>query len=195
MPEKKSRKRGDELTDEIYKVALEIVRKDGYMALNFNEVAKRAETSRSVLYRRWDTPFELMFEAARHGVPERKASDFDTGSLRGDLLAILNTYWASTNARMGFLAVATALEVSRGNQAVAKRIQNIRDINKTRLNEIFDRAIERDEMKRYPAEVVYNVVLNHIRLVVMWDLTVTKEDIVSLVDDVWMPSILTAQAD
>lgn len=91
-----SRKVGDVLLDSIYTAALEILNEEGYEACTFSNIAKRAETTRPVLYKRWNTPFELLFDAIEtknklisSGLLE---TEINTGSLRGDLIATLDQY-------------------------------------------------------------------------------------------------------
>ena len=52
-------------------------------------VADRAGTSRAVLYRRWPKRPELVIAALRRHRPMLSGEVPDTGSLRGDVLAVL----------------------------------------------------------------------------------------------------------
>ena len=62
---------------------------EGYEHFTVDTVATRARTSKPVLYRRWKTREDLLRDTVRH----RGAADLpaipDTGTLRGDLLALL----------------------------------------------------------------------------------------------------------
>ena len=59
---KKNRRRGDELQQDIFDSTYEIFKNEGYQAITFTRVASAANTSRSVIYRYWDTPFDLVFD-------------------------------------------------------------------------------------------------------------------------------------
>jgi len=92
-----SRRRGDRLLESIYDAATQIINTEGYGALTFLRVARLARTGRTVLYRRWATPFDLVREimiyrstAALDGELIDKIED--TGSLRGDLLHLMDLY-------------------------------------------------------------------------------------------------------
>ena len=57
-----TRRRGDTLTEDIYKATIELIKKVGYTNLTFQQIAQAAKTSRTVLYRRWKTTFELIYD-------------------------------------------------------------------------------------------------------------------------------------
>ena len=64
MEEKKvQRRRGDRLDAEIFRVTYRLLETEGYQAVTFARIAREAQTSRSVLYRHWDTPFDLVLDA------------------------------------------------------------------------------------------------------------------------------------
>lgn len=79
-----------ELSEQLVSVAVDILADEGWGRLNSDRVAARARAGKAGIYRRWPT----MAALARHAVtgfalvrlPE------DTGSLRGDLVALL-TPW------------------------------------------------------------------------------------------------------
>lgn len=52
-------------------------------------VAARAKTSKAVLYRRWPNRAKLVVAAEAHELPPLRFELPDTGSLRGDILALL----------------------------------------------------------------------------------------------------------
>lgn len=83
------RRRADELRDAIRAAVLDEVHDRGYTGLTFEGVARRAGTSKPVLYRRYDSRAEMAIEAfvaARISTPP---ADF-TGPLRADLVALLS---------------------------------------------------------------------------------------------------------
>lgn len=92
-----TRKRGDVLTDSIYDATIELIKEVGYADLTFRQIAQRAKTSRTVLYRRWATTFDLIREIQVYRSQVALDGDLldklqDTGSLRGDLLCLLQLY-------------------------------------------------------------------------------------------------------
>jgi len=91
------RKRGDTLSECIYNATLEIIKEVGYTNLTFQQVAMAAKTSRTVIYRRWQTKFDLIREIMEYKTAQALGGELidrieDTGSLRSDLLQLLTLY-------------------------------------------------------------------------------------------------------
>ena len=96
-PDKNARRRGDVLIDNIYDAAVKIIREVGYPNLTFRQIAQNAKTSRTVLYRRWATTFDLIREIMVYKSALALDGELidkieDTGSLRSDLLQLLVLY-------------------------------------------------------------------------------------------------------
>jgi AcrR family transcriptional regulator len=85
----KTRRRGEALESALLDAAWDELQAVGYAALTFEAVADRAGTSRAVLYRRWRNRPELVIAAMRRHRPVLSGEIPDTGSLRGDVLALL----------------------------------------------------------------------------------------------------------
>jgi len=83
------RRRGEELEHALLTAAWMELLEVGYPKLTMDNVAIRAGTSKPVIYRRWPTKAKLVMAALAHNVPLQE-SDIDTGSLRGDLLELLD---------------------------------------------------------------------------------------------------------
>lgn len=73
---------------ELYGAVLDLLREVGYDALTMDAVAARTRSSKATLYRQWGGKAELVVRAIRHGKPG-KLDEIDTGSLRGDLHAMV----------------------------------------------------------------------------------------------------------
>ena len=73
---------------ELYEAVLDLLREVGYDALTMDAVAARTRSSKATLYRQWGGKAELVVRAIRHGKPG-KLAEIDTGSLRGDLHAMV----------------------------------------------------------------------------------------------------------
>lgn len=82
-----TRRRGSVLEAAIFAAVWAELADHGYMGLTIGGVAQRAGTSKPVLYRRWPNRARLVYAAleSRH----RGITSPDTGSLRGDLLALM----------------------------------------------------------------------------------------------------------
>jgi AcrR family transcriptional regulator len=86
----RTRRRGNALEDVILKAAWDEARVGGYANVTMEAVAARAKTSKAVIYRRWPSRAALIHAAVRHRVRSISQETPDTGSLRGDVLALLN---------------------------------------------------------------------------------------------------------
>src|SRR6202161_3717709 len=92
-----TRRRGATLEHALLDAAWEELQQSGYSKLTMERVAERAGTSRAVIYRRWRSRVELVIAAMRYREPVRSGSSFDTGSLRGDVLALLRRVCAQVS--------------------------------------------------------------------------------------------------
>lgn len=86
----------------------------GYDRLTFEEVARRAQASKATLYRRWSTKREMVVAAIKAGpAAHHAATVIDTGSLRGDLLALgerLDTTLRASDGSMSVMLLQAGLE-------------------------------------------------------------------------------------
>src|SRR6201996_6073996 len=101
----RQRRRGEELEAALLEAAWDELVAVGFARLTMESVAARARTGVAVLYRRWPRKDDLVMAAiANHGTvnPVEKP---DTGSLRGDMLALLGSI---NDNRSSFTAVVTA---------------------------------------------------------------------------------------
>ncbi len=73
---------------ELYEAVLALLREVGYDALTMDAVAARTHSSKATLYRQWKGKPELVASALRHDKPVSLA-DIDTGTVRGDLKAMI----------------------------------------------------------------------------------------------------------
>lgn len=92
----------------------EVLAERGYDGVTFEEVARRAGASKATLYRRWTSRREMVVAAVKAGPARREAGDaIDTGTLRGDLLALcrrLITTMRSTDGQTALLLLQAGLE-------------------------------------------------------------------------------------
>ncbi|MEW1796059.1 TetR/AcrR family transcriptional regulator [Streptomyces niveus] len=92
-----TRRRGAALEDAILGAAADELRATGYAGMTMDRVARRAGTNKNAIYRRWPTRAALGVAAYRRSA-DAELTVPDTGTLRGDALALLraaNTLWSS----------------------------------------------------------------------------------------------------
>lgn len=83
------RRRGRALEEALLDAAWAELTERGYDDFTIDAVAARAGTSRAVLYRRWPGKQELVLAALQYEVGKDVVVTPDTGSLRGDVIGIL----------------------------------------------------------------------------------------------------------
>lgn len=86
-----TRRRGAALEGAILDAGWDQLAAEGYARFTFEAVADRAKTGKAVLYRRWPDKEALLLAVIAHRYlgPPREVPD--TGSLRGDVLALLRS--------------------------------------------------------------------------------------------------------
>lgn len=184
-----TRRRGEALTRAIYRAAFEELARHGYDALAFDKLAPRAGTGKSVLYRRWSSPAELLLDAMKDPVEGfADAPVPDTGTLRGDLLALLRGLARVLDEPRGRAIIPLLTDRGRPpelHDAVRSLvIVRHQDIVIGRLRA----AAERGEAD--PAAVTPLVASVGPRMILgetMHKGHVSEEDVVAVVDDVLLP--------
>ncbi|OLT05061.1 TetR family transcriptional regulator [Pseudonocardia sp. CNS-004] len=116
----------------------------GYGRLSMERVAERAGASKASVYRRWPSKVELVMDAVYHVFPNA-ASPPDTGSLRGDLLAMMRAV-AEQLAGPAGLALGGVLSDALGDPELARRVRTYaRGASQIGMREIARRAVARGE--------------------------------------------------
>nr|WP_269205148.1 TetR/AcrR family transcriptional regulator [Motilibacter aurantiacus] len=124
------------------RAALDLLVDVGYEALTMDALAKRARASKATIYRRWAGKAELIVDALAH--EHRPEEVPDTGTLRGDLLALLGAFAAGDRAPEIFAAVAHAVRTDpRMCEAVQQRLAEPHRRTSAR---VVERAVERGEL-------------------------------------------------
>jgi AcrR family transcriptional regulator len=142
------RKRDHTRDPEILDAALEILAETGYDGMTIDMVAARAKAGKATLYRRWASKGELVIDAVACMKKDDLSPDAlpDTGTLRGDLVAMIRPRSIEEGERkiqimaglMSMLSRAPELVDAANDALLRPRI----DVNRTFLR----RAIERGEI-------------------------------------------------
>ena len=142
---KRPRRRGAALETAILEATLTELADVGYARLSVERVAERAGASKASLYRRWPSKVELVMDAVYHVFPD-PASPPDTGSLRGDLLAVMRTV-AEQLAGPAGQALSGVLSDALGDPDKARRVRSYaRGTSQAGMREIARRAVARGEV-------------------------------------------------
>ena len=185
----RQRRRGEELEAALLEAAWQELVEAGFARLTMESVADRAKTGVAVLYRRWPNKDDLVLAAIRHYGTTHPVDIPDTGSLRGDMIALLS---GASSARVSFVAIITAafsgLLSSTGltPAQVREKIMADRPLWST---QVFARAHERGEidLDRIPP-VVLTMPFDLMRHdMLMTYKPIPPERVLAIVDDLFMP--------
>ena len=187
------RRRGPQLESALLDAAWDELVEVGFANLTMESVAARAQTGVAVLYRRWANKDQLVFAAIEHYGHARPVEIPDTGTLRGDMLALLT---AMSRARATFMAVAAAagfsgLLASTGLTPAQAREKLLGDGRVRGDQIIFRRAQDRREidLKRIPPAVLA-MPFDLVRHDLLMNLGPVKpERITSIVDEIFLPLV------
>lgn len=136
----------------ILSATLDLLAEREYERVTLDEVAARTGRAKTTIYRRWATKEDLVLAAlgAAGGPPEVDRLP-DTGSLRADLLAVIDSPWLGGPTRR--TAVFSGLaSVVRGAGPLAAAIRaDVTEPYVEVYRRLLDRAVERGEVPRASA--------------------------------------------
>jgi AcrR family transcriptional regulator len=187
----RQRRRGEELEAALLDAAWDELVEAGFTKLTMESVAVRAKTGVAVLYRRWPNKDDLVIAAIGHYGKARPVEIPDTGSLRGDMLALLG---GINDGRNSFTVVVSAafagLMSSSGLTPAEVRARIIGD-RPIWSHEIFRRAHERGEvdLDTIPAAVL-SMPFDLMRHDLLMTLKPVPADrITAIVDELFLPLV------
>jgi len=125
--------------------AFQLLMEKGIDALTIAEVAARAGVHETSIYRRWGTKHELARDACVH-YGEVALAIPDTGSLRSDLIALLEGLVAILRSPQG--RTVLALSLLQHPHVVAAR-QGFWQRRFNSIRTVFDKAVSRGEFPRH----------------------------------------------
>jgi len=187
----RQRRRGEELEAALLEAAWQELVEVGFARLTMESVAARAKTGVAVLYRRWPNKDDLVLAAIGHYGTTHPVDIPDTGSLRGDIIALLGI---ASSTRISFATIVSAafsgLLASTGLTPAQVREKVMAD-RPLWSSEIFARAHERGEidLDRIPPAVLTMPfdLMRHDML--MTYKPIPPERVLAIVDDMFMPLI------
>jgi AcrR family transcriptional regulator len=186
------RRRGEELENALLDAAWAELMEHGYNDFTFEAVAERAGTSRPVLNRRWKSRVELVIAAIRHDSDKNRVEIPDTGTLRGDVIALLE----QVNGTRFQAAALITVQLSgyfkeTGTAPWDLRAEMLGDRREATDKFLVQRAMDRGEIptRELPARVV-SLPFDLARHELLMNLKpLTHQGIIDIVDDVFMPLV------
>jgi AcrR family transcriptional regulator len=190
---KLGRKRDHTRDPEILDAAIEVLTETGYDGMTIDMVAARAKAGKATLYRRWSSKGELVIDAIacmKNGDLDT-ASLPDTGTLRGDLVAMIKPHAVQDSGKK--------LQVMAGLMSMLSRDPELAETAKAAIIEpraaanrlLMRRAIDRGEVSAdtdietvamiSPSMAFYRVVI--------LQKPVDRPFLISLIDHVILPAL------
>src|ERR1700691_2383249 len=191
----RQRRRGEELEAALLEAAWAELIEVGFAKLTMESVAARAKTGVAVLYRRWPRKDDLVLDAIQHYGATHPVEIPDTGSLRGDLIALLSGF---SRGRVAFVTVVSAafsgLLASTGLTPAQVREKLVSD-RPLWSSGVFRRAHERGELDldHIPRAIVAMPfgLMRHDLLMTLKPLS--EERVLEIVDELFMPLVEAAK--
>ncbi|MBY4214446.1 TetR/AcrR family transcriptional regulator [Rhodococcus fascians] len=190
-PAAPGRPRDPEREAEILNAVLGLLAEVGYESVTFEGVARRAGASKATLYRRWKTKRDMVIAAVKAGPAQRPdQDDIDTGTLRGDLLALcirLRHTMVAADSSVPLLLLQAGLE----DPELCEEIEKATGPTGSRLpRSVLDAAVRRGELPEgadpFPFEEVVGAVVLLRRLN---KLSIDDHYLESLIDSVVIPAL------
>ena len=189
--DRQGRRRGTELEQAILDAAWEQLTAEGYEHFTIDTVAARARTSKPVLYRRWKTREDLLRATVRHRGAVDPPSLPDTGTLRGDLLALLTHANTTRNPMAALVSSMLGSYYNQAGPTPAELREAFFGERGSAVEQVVNRAVERGEID--PARLTPRIValpFDLFRHEAMMTLELVPDHVLrQIVDDIFIPLV------
>lgn len=183
--------RGEPRERAILTAVISLLGEAGHEAMTMDAVAARAHASKATIYRRWPGKAELVRAAVDAHIAGRVPVDQDTGSLRGDLLAVLQAMRSHLTPE--FMAMMSGLmHAMRSDSELAGRLGSLIDQDPV-AGQIIGRAVRRGELpaaaEQKLASLVHEVIEAQLFRQLMMSAELDAAFARHVVDDVILPLV------
>jgi AcrR family transcriptional regulator len=165
----------------------------GYDQMSMDAVAARAHASKATIYRAWPCKPDLVIDALVHRFGTAPEPE-DTGSLRGDLVALMTSACQVVNSQDGAV-MAGLMSAAARNQDLSRTLFRCMYEMKHGVHEtIINRAADRGELPRNTDPALLHEVMHAlVSARKMWgDGPLDGDFVVHVVDDVLLPVLRNA---
>ena len=184
-----SRRRGKVLEAAIFDVVLQELAETGYVNFSMERVAARAGTSKPVIYRRWPTRARLVYAAFRATQRVVSSEAPDTGTVRGDLMAILHRVSEVVDELSPEVIFGLIAELI--HESDSSLFAEVNERNAKIMKQILTRGIGRGEIaaeKLTPRLVAVPFDLVRYQLMVLQQ-PLSAQDIEEIIDRIFLPLV------
>ncbi|WP_235733914.1 TetR/AcrR family transcriptional regulator [Mycolicibacterium austroafricanum] len=182
------RRRGAALESAILDAGWEQLIEAGYERFTIDAVASRSGSARSVLYRRWPSRLDLLKAVIRHRGEVDMIPTPDTGTLRGDVLAILTAFNDRRSRTIGLLAARLGAYFDEAGGSPHELRSLFVPQGPSSMEKIVERAVLRGELAAMPPARVVSLPADLLRHELLMTMTaVPPQTILGIVDDIFLP--------
>ena len=155
----RGRPRSEAARNAIHTAAAELLLAEDGDAVSMDEVAERAGVSKATIYRWWPSKETLTLDALlREWGTDRRKAPRETGSLRGDLLALIRPWVRRLRSRPYGRVVSGLLAETHTDAAFAETYRaRFVEVRRDPARELITRAIENGEL---PADTNVDLALD-----------------------------------
>jgi AcrR family transcriptional regulator len=187
-----TRRRGAALETALLEAAWAELQDVGYARVTMEGVAERASTSRAVIYRRWPSRHTLVIAALAHQQPIGRGRVPDTGSLREDVLRIMQRA-AKRISDIGPSTVTGLLNDLIADDASHETIDQLARGGGELMSQILARAAARGEARERVPERVARLPIDLIRHeLILTHRAPPNETLEEIVDEIFLPLVKPA---
>lgn len=182
------RRRGAALESAILDAGWDQLIEAGYERFTVDAVAARSGSARSVLYRRWPSRLDLLKAVIRHRGEIDMIPTPDTGTLRGDVLALLTEFNDRRSRTIGLLAARLGAYFDEAGGSPHQLRSLFLPQGPSSMEKIVQRAVSRGELAATPPPRVLTLPADLLRHELLMTMTaVSPQTIREIVDDVFLP--------
>lgn len=135
--------RGDVRHDAILLAALDLLAEVGYDQMTMDAIAQRARASKATIYRRWSGKADLVVAALRrHATPPQMPLP-ETGSLRDDLVAVLDVMRVNLGEQDAAVILGLLTAMRHEPQLADTLRRQVIDVKKDAFDPVLTRYVER----------------------------------------------------
>jgi AcrR family transcriptional regulator len=184
-----SRRRSNVLESAIFDVVLQELAETGYVNFSIERVAAGAGTSKPVIYRRWPTRARLVYAALRANRPVVSFEAPDTGTVRGDIMAVLERVSEMVDELSPEVIFGLIAELL--HESDSSLFAEVHERNSKIMREILSRGVGRGEIaaeKLTPRLAALPFDLVRYQLMILQQ-PLSAQDIEEIIDRIFLPLV------
>jgi AcrR family transcriptional regulator len=131
---------------QVLEATLDLLAEVGYDRLTMDAVAGRARAGKATLYRRWSSKSSLVVDAILQSKEALQAPEVDTGSLRGDLIAMSCSHGGLTDTRSARVMAGVVTALHHDPELAVEFRTRVVGPKTATARAVFERARERGEI-------------------------------------------------